>query len=82
MRLRIPGSPDFVSISGEICWADDSSGRAGVQFLEISKTVAEALAAWLLARLEEMIPATKRMAAGATSTARPADTLPKPYRPI
>src|SRR5262249_55054174 len=82
MRLRIPGSPDFVTIPGEICWVDDASGRAGVQFLEISKTVAEALAAWLLARLEEKIPATSRMAAGATPTARPADPLPKPYRSI
>ena len=82
MRLRIPGSSDFVSISGEVCWADDASGRAGVQFLEISKTVAEALAAWLLARLEEMIPAPKRMATGSTSTARPADTLPKLSRPM
>lgn len=80
MRLRIPGS-DFVSITGEICWVDDASGRAGVQFMEISKTVAEALAAWLLARLEEMIPSTKGMAAGAPSSAPGTSAnLPKPYR--
>ncbi len=81
MRVRIPGCADFVSISGEICWVDDASGRAGVQFMEISKTVAESLAAWLLARLEEMIPAAKGMAVGGPSTApRPGSTLPKPYR--
>src|SRR3954447_6904169 len=64
MRVRIPGCSDFVSISGEICWADDASGRAGVQFLEISTSVAEALASWLLARLEEMLPQAKGIAAG------------------
>jgi CheY-like chemotaxis protein len=81
MRLRIPGSPDFVNITGEICWVDDASGRAGVQFMEISKTVAEALAAWLLARLEEMIPSTKGMAAAAPSSAPGTRaTPPRPYR--
>jgi CheY-like chemotaxis protein len=81
MRVRIPGSADFVSISGEICWADDSSGRAGVQFLEISTSVAEALASWLLARLEEMIPAAKGIAVGGTSSGvSTAKVLPKTYR--
>jgi CheY-like chemotaxis protein len=81
LRMRIPGSPNFVNIPGEICWVDDSSGRTGVQFMEISKAVAEDLAAWLLARLEEMIPSTKGMAAGAPSSApNPVVTLPKPYR--
>ena len=81
LRMRIPGSPNFVNIPGEICWVDDSSGRIGVQFMEISKAVAEDLAAWLLARLEEMIPSTKGMAAGAPSSApNPVVTLPKPYR--
>jgi CheY-like chemotaxis protein len=81
MRMRIPGSMDFVTIAGEICWADDASGRAGVQFLQISTTVAEALASWLLARLEEMIPAAKGMAVGGPSSqARQSNTPGKPYR--
>jgi CheY-like chemotaxis protein len=80
MRVRIPGSPDFVSISGEICWADDASGRAGVQFLEISTTVAHALATWLLARLEEMLPQAKGIGAGLSSGVRPADLSTKTVR--
>ena len=68
MRVRIPGSENFVTISGEVCWVDDNSGRVGVQFMQISATVAEALAAWLLARLEEMIPATKGMAVSAPAS--------------
>jgi CheY-like chemotaxis protein len=81
MRVRIPGCSDFVSISGEICWADDASGRAGVQFLEISTLVAEALASWLLARLEEMIPQAKKAAAGQPSTSvRAAANPPGSFR--
>src|ERR1051325_4683794 len=38
MRLRIPGSPDFVSITGEICWVDDASGRACVEIFLIYTT--------------------------------------------
>ena len=79
MRMRIPGSTDFVTIAGEICWADDSSGRTGVQFLQISTTVAEALASWLLARLEEMIPAAKGMAVGVPSSS-PRQANTPPYR--
>jgi len=81
MRLRIPGSSDFVSIAGEVCWVDDSSARVGVQFLEVSTAVAEALASWLLARLEEMIPSTKGMAVGVSASSPRQATAPvKPYR--
>jgi len=81
MRVRIPGSSEFVNICGEVCWADDASGRVGVQFLEISTSVAEALASWLLARLEEMIPQTKGMAAALPSSGvRAANGPPKTFR--
>jgi CheY-like chemotaxis protein len=80
MRVRIPGSSDFVNIHGEVCWVDDASGRAGVQFMEISSTVAEALAAWLLARLEEMIPQAKGMAVGLPSGIRTMNATPKTPR--
>ena len=55
IRLRMPGKNDFVDLTAEVCWADPS-GRAGVQFMEISRAVAESLASWLLQRLEEMMP--------------------------
>ncbi len=55
LRLRMPGKDEFVDLAAEVCWTDQS-GRAGVQFMEISSSVAEALASWLLQRLEEMMP--------------------------
>jgi CheY-like chemotaxis protein len=58
IRMRIPGNADFIDVAGEVCWTADGSSRAGVQFLEISTSVAESLASWLLGRLEEMIPQT------------------------
>lgn len=55
IRLRMPGKQEFVDLTAEVCWTDPT-GRAGVQFMEISRTVAESLASWLLQRLEEMMP--------------------------
>jgi CheY-like chemotaxis protein len=69
IKVRIPGSMDLLNISGEICWANDVTGRAGIQFQEVSQAVAEALSTWLLERLEEMIPRVKEVAgAGATTS--------------
>ena len=81
IRVCIPGSQDLLAISGEVCWANDATGRAGVQFQEVSRSVAEALATWLLARLEEMIPQVKGMTAGAAmpSSASPMAGAP-PFR--
>ena len=61
IRLRMPGKNDFVDLTAEVCWTDPA-GRAGVQFMEISSTVAEALASWLLQRLEEMMPHRQEVA--------------------
>jgi len=62
MRLRIPGKAEFIELSGEVCWTDPT-GRAGVQFQEISPSAAEALESWLLQRLEEMMPRKNQMPA-------------------
>jgi CheY-like chemotaxis protein len=81
LRLRIPGNPNILNISGEVCWANDATGRAGIQFHEVSTAVAEALASWLLARLEEMIPQVKGMAAGVPASGiHQTSASPKAYR--
>ncbi len=55
IRLLMPGKASFINLAAEVCWSD-ASGRAGLQFAEISSTVAESLSSWLLQKLEEMMP--------------------------
>ncbi len=46
LRLQLPGKTKFVTMSGDVSWAD-ATGRAGIQFVKLTPSVSEELQAWL-----------------------------------
>ncbi len=52
LRLQLPGKTKFVTMSGDVCWTD-ATGRAGIQFVRLTRKVLEELHAWLSSRLND-----------------------------
>ncbi len=55
LTLKLPGMESTTNINGEVCW-NDTAGRAGLQFVQVSRIALEGLQAWLAERLEECQP--------------------------
>ena len=55
LKLTLPATEIPARISGEISWSDDT-GRVGLEFVQVSVTLAEQLQTWLADRLEECLP--------------------------
>jgi ActR/RegA family two-component response regulator len=55
LKLNLPDAASAVRINGEVCWADET-GRVGLEFVQVPRTVAEQLQSWLGDRLEEFLP--------------------------
>ncbi len=56
LKVDLPGWPESLLTSGEICWTD-GNGRAGLRFLDVNSKLAERLQLWLLERMSELLPA-------------------------
>ncbi len=62
LRLHLPGEEEYLQLSGEVCWAEES-GRIGVHLQNVNTEVAQTLREFLTERLEESVcarPATTR----------------------
>ena len=55
VKLELPGMPEAVLTSAEVCWAD-GNGRAGLRFVDVNPELTERLQLWLLERMSEMVP--------------------------
>ncbi|MHB8218041.1 MAG: PilZ domain-containing protein [Candidatus Sulfotelmatobacter sp.] len=55
LKLALPDSVSPAKINSEVCWADET-GRVGLEFVQVSPTVAEQLQSWLADRLEACLP--------------------------
>ena len=53
IRLPLPGTTTVMQVEAETCWAD--SGRAGLQFCNLSHSIEQSLQSWLANRLQELI---------------------------
>jgi DNA-binding response OmpR family regulator len=55
LKLALPDTAITARINCEVCWADET-GRVGLEFVQVPRTVAEQLQSWLGDRLEERLP--------------------------
>ncbi len=55
VKIELPDMPGPVLTSAEICWAD-TTGRAGLRFVDVNPELTERLQLWLLERMSEMVP--------------------------
>lgn len=54
LRLQLPGNSDFVMMTGEVSWANQT-GRAGIRFTKLTSGVSEQLHTWLSTRLQDTL---------------------------
>ena len=55
LKLALPDTISPTRINCEVCWTDQT-GRVGLEFVQVSATVAEQLQSWLADRLEACLP--------------------------
>jgi CheY-like chemotaxis protein len=55
LKLTLPGTENALEVSGEVCWTNDT-GRAGLEFVQVSDGALTQLQSWLSDRLEERLP--------------------------
>ena len=56
IRINLPGTHCEARMNGEVCWSD-TTGRIGIQFVQVPQAVGELLRSWLFDRLQESVPA-------------------------
>lgn len=59
LRLYLPGNPECLNLSGEVCWSE-SMGRIGIQFVGLTDKAKLALQNWLAERLQGGIADAER----------------------
>ena len=47
MQFQLPGSDDWLKVSGEIVWISQSKKEAGLRFLELSKATRDRITRWI-----------------------------------
>jgi CheY-like chemotaxis protein len=51
LRLTLPGAQFVMKVSADVCWSDHT-GKAGVEFVAVSRSLKEQLVSWLSSYLE------------------------------
>jgi DNA-binding NtrC family response regulator len=55
LKMTLPGTDCPIKINGEVGW-NDMAGRLGLEFVQVSQAVKDALQSWIANRVEENLP--------------------------